>query len=183
MKAKTLLFAFAILTFLTLLNPFKVQAQEQASGSSATLNDILIARGNDHRAEILRKYLEMHDSPLSPYAQTFVAQADLYHLDWKFLVAISGVESTFGKAVPCTNAWGWGVYGSHTYCFDSYDNAIRTISKDLREKYIDKWGADDVYSIGRMYASSPAWADHVVYFMNDIDSFAVSQNVPLSISL
>lgn len=182
MKAKAFLFAFTILLSTTLLFPSKIQAQEQASGSSATLSTILVTRGSDNRAEILRKYLEMHNSPLSPYAATFVSQADLYHLDWKFLVAISGVESTFGTAVPCTNAWGWGIYGTQTYCFTSYDAAIRTISKDLREKYMDKWGAQDVYGIGSKYASSPAWADHVVYFMNDIQDFALSQNVPLSIS-
>lgn len=183
MKAKTILFAFLTLITISLLSPLKTWAQEQAAGSSASLSSLLIQRGSDHRAEILQKYLEHYNSPLAPYAQVFVSQADLYNIDWKFVAAISGVESTFGKAVPCTNAWGWGIYGSQTYCFKSYDEAIRIISRDLRQKYMDKWGAEDVYSIGSKYAASPTWASRVVYFMNDIQDFALTQDEPLSISL
>lgn len=181
MKAKIIFFAFTFL-ITTLLFPLKTQAQEQASGSSASLSSLLVARSKDHRAEILQKYLEKQDSPLAPYANVFVSQADLYNIDWRFVAAISGVESTFGKAVPCTNAWGWGIYGTQTYCFNSYDEAIRTISKDIRQKYINQWGAEDVYSIGSRYAASPTWASRVVYFMNDMESFAISQDQPLSIS-
>ncbi len=183
MKAKALLFAFTILTTLALFLPSKIQAQEQASGSSATFNTLLIARSSDNRAEILRKYLEHYNSPLAIYAQVFVNQADLYNLDWRFVAAISGVESTFGKAVPCTNAWGWNIPDDeHIFCFHSYDEGIRVISRDLRKKYIDQWGAEDVWSIGRRYAASPTWASRVVYFMNDMENFAISQNTPLPIS-
>lgn len=184
MKAKALFFAFSILTTITLLFPFKIQAQEQASGSSATLSSLLITRGNDTRAKILKKYLEQYDSPLADYATVFVSQADLYHLDWRLVAAISGVESTYGKAVPCTNAWGWNIPDAqHIFCFNSYDEGIRIISRDLRRKYIDTWGANDVWRIGRIYAASPTWAQRVTYFMNDIQDFALSQNTPLSISL
>ncbi|HEX7042022.1 MAG TPA: hypothetical protein VF189_02130 [Patescibacteria group bacterium] len=184
MKAKLFIFAFLILSTISLLIPQKTHAQEQASGSSATLSSLLVERGQDHRAEILRKYLEKHDSPLAQYADVFVSQADLYQLDWRFVAAISGVESTFGKAVPCTNAWGWNIPNKeHIYCFGSYDEGIRTISKTLREKYINEWGEDTIYSIGRSYAASPTWASRVNYFMNDMQDFAISQNQPLSISL
>lgn len=162
----------------------KIQAQEKASGSSATFHDVLAQRAVDNRAQVLQKYLEQYDSPLAPYADDFVAQADMYHIDWKLLVAISGVESTFGKAVPCTNAWGYGIYGEQTLCFTSYRDAIRTISRDLRTKYMDNWGATDVYSIGSLYAASPTWASRVDYFMDQIQAFALQpENQPLSISL
>lgn len=184
MKAKALLFAFTILTSITLLLPHQIQAQEQASRSSATLSSILITRGTDNRAQILKKYLEHYDSPLAEYANIFVSQADLYRLDWRLVAAISGVESTYGKAVPCTNAWGWNIPdGNHIFCFHSYDEGIRVISKDLRKKYIDQWGAEDVWSIGHYYAASPTWAQRVLYFMNDMQNFAIQQNTPLSISL
>ncbi len=184
MKAKVLLFVFSILTSIILLFPHQIQAQEQASGSSATLSNILIAREQDNRAQILKKYLEHYDSPLAEYANIFVSQADLYHLDWRLVAAISGVESTYGKAVPCTNAWGWAIPDAqHIFCFTSYDEGIRIISRDLRRKYMDKWGANDIWSIGRIYAASPTWAQHVNFFMNDIQDFALSQITPLPISL
>lgn len=182
MKAKIILFAYLILTIL--LFPQKIQAQEQASGSSATFSQILVTRETDNRAQILHEYLNRYNSPLAPFAGTFVAQADLYHLDWRLLVSISGVESTFGKEVPCVNAFGWGVYGDNMYCFNSYDEAISTISHDLRTKYINAWKADDVYAIGQIYSASPTWAQRVVYFMDDIQNFADAQNQnPLPISL
>lgn len=170
--------------FITSILPQKIQAQEKASGSSATFHDILAQQALDNRATVLRNYLEAQQSPLAPYAPEFVQQADLYKIDWKLLVAISGVESTFGKEVPCTNAWGFGVYGDQTLCFTSYDAAIRTISQTLRTQYMDKWKETDIYSIGHSYASSPTWATHVNYFMNQIEAYSLlPENQPLSISL
>ena len=39
---------------------------------------------------------------------------------------------------------------------------------------MDQWGGKDIYQIGSMYASSPAWAGHVEYYMNKIQDFALS---------
>lgn len=185
MKAKIILFA-SILTICTLLMPLKTQAQEKASVSSATFNDVLGRGEGDNRVAILQKYLEKNDSPLAPYASTFVAQADLYGLDYRLLPSIAGTESTFAKQEPldCYNSWGFGIYGTQVKCFDSYDQAIRVIAQTLRERYINGWGAQDVYEIGHYYAASPTWADHVTFFMNQIQNFALlPENQPLSISL
>lgn len=173
-----------MLFLFTSILPSKIQAQEKASGSSATFADINAQRAMDNRAQVLQKYLEAQNSPLAPYAETFVAQADANNIDWRFLAAVSGVESTFGKAVPCTNAWGYGIYGDQTRCFDSYTDAIKIISQDIREKYINQWGANDVDSIGHIYAASPTWSYRVNYFMNQIQAFALQpENQPLPISL
>ena len=182
MKAKTIIFAFTL--FLTLLiTPQKTLAQEQASGSSATLHSMLLAREGDNRVDVLKRYLEHENSPLADYASTFVAQADLYNIDWRLVAAIAGRESTFAKQEPCVNAWGYGIYGNQVRCFDTYGQAIQIISKDLREKYMNQWGAKTVWDIGKIYAASPTWASGVVYFMNDIDRFALANPGPLPISL
>ncbi|HEX7042283.1 MAG TPA: hypothetical protein VF189_03455, partial [Patescibacteria group bacterium] len=152
MKAKTIIFAFTLLLITLFISP-KAQAQEQASGSSATFHTLLLARSADTRVDILQEYLQQYDSPLAPYAQTFVSQADTYNLDWRLVAAIAGRESSFAKAEPCINAWGYGIYGNQTRCFDSYDEAIRIISKDLREKYMNLWGAQSVWEIGKLYAA------------------------------
>lgn len=184
MKAKTILIAFSLL-LTTLLFPQRSQAEDIASGSSATLHTMLAQRQADNRVEMLRRYLEQYNSPLAAHAETFVAQADLYHLDWRFVAAIAGRESTFAKEEPCINAWGYGIYGDQMRCFTSYDEAIRIISKDLREKYMNQWGAQTIWQIGHMYAASPTWASGVIYFMNDMQQFALSQTQaqPLPISL
>ena len=181
MKAKTILLAFTLLLTTAFL-PTRSYAQETGAGSSATFHSMLVARQADNRAAILQAYLQKQDSPLAPYAQDFVNQADLYQIDWRLVAAIAGRESTFGKAEPCINAWGYGIFGNQTNCFASYSDGIRTISKDLRQKYMNQWGAQDVWSIGKLYAASPTWASGVVYIMNDMEKFAINTQ-PLPISL
>lgn len=185
MKVKNLLISFLLLTLLTLFTPTAL-AEEKLSGSSANFAAILKTRVGDNRAKVLQKYLEKYDSPLAPYATVFVSDADEYNIDWRLVPAIAGVESTFGKAHPanCNNDWGYGIYGNNMLCFFSYYEAIHTVSQALREQYMNKWGATDVYSIGHLYAASPTWADRVTYFMNDIQAFKdESDNQTLPISL
>jgi hypothetical protein len=140
----------------------------------------------DNRAEILRAYLTKYNSPLAPHAKTFVSEADKYNLDWKFVASIAGVESWFGQRIPANsyNGWGWGVYGNNVHRFASWDDGITTISRELRMKYMDKWGAKDIYGIGNRYAADPKWPSKVLHFMNQIEAFAEEyENPSLSISL
>ncbi|SRR5260221_5789894 len=184
MKTKIGIFAFFLILLCSTIFTSKIHAQEKASGSSATLQITLIDRGLDNRGALLKKYLSQYDSPLAPFADTFVAEADANNIDWKLLTAISGVESTFGKAVPCTNAWGYNIYGDHMLCFSSYKEGIKVISKAIREQYMDKWGDQDVWDIGRQYAASPTWAYRVDSFMNQIQDFSLrTENGPIPISL
>lgn len=167
-----------ILAAIIIFVPQIAYTQEKASKSSAntTTETVEINTEYDSRVNILQSYLEQYDSPLAPFAQEFISQADKYNLDWKLVAAISGVESTFGKAIPVNsyNGWGWGVYGDNVIRFASWNEGIDTISQGLRERYMDKWGAKDVYEIGSSYASSPVWASHVSYYMNRIQDFALN---------
>ncbi|MCJ7804488.1 hypothetical protein MUP35_02025 [Patescibacteria group bacterium] len=124
----------------------------------------------DNRVEKLTAFLEKYDSPLGPYAETFVFMADKYQIDWKLLPAISGVESTFGKQIPYNsyNAYGWN---NGNYRFQSWENSIEIVSQALKEKYYNR-GLDNPYKIGRVYAPpSPFWGKRVDNFMKTIDSF------------
>jgi hypothetical protein len=169
-----------------ILIPQRAFAQE-SSASSATIQLPTVAKtGVDLRVKILTKYLKQYDSPLVPSASSFVAAADKYNLDWRLVAAISGVESTFGKAIPYEsyNAWGWGVYGDNVINFKSWDDGINTVSQGLRERYMNQWGGKNIYEIGAVYASSPAWAGHVQLYLNKIQEFALSNpQDALSISL
>jgi hypothetical protein len=177
------LFLFIILIFSFKDNAF---AQEKISGSSATLSKPVDNELSDSRIKILEEYLKQHNSPLTPHAKDFVEIADKYDLDWKLVASISGLESTFGKHIPYNsyNGWGWGVYGDNVIRFSSWTEGIETVSEGLRTKYINQWGANDVYQIGKYYAASPTWAQRVTFFMNKIDEFKdkkLAANLPISL--
>lgn len=139
------------------------------------------AKKIDRRAKILAAYLKQFDSPLQNHSQDFIEIADKYDVDWKLVPAIAGVESTFGKFIPgghevkytSYNAWGWGASTPDVAIhFDSWKEAIDTVSKGLKENYIDK-GLKDPYAMNRVYAASPTWGTKVDYFMKQIEEFSI----------
>jgi len=184
MKTK-LLFIFFIIVFAGIF-PKTIKAAENSSASSAVFVNAYNPFSNDIRVQVLRKFLEHYDSPLAPFAKTFVESADENNLDWKLVAAISGLESTFGQQIPVKsyNAWGWGVYGDNVIRFASWEEGIKTISKGLRERYIKNWGAENIYQIGAMYAASPTWASRIVYLMGKIEEFKLQNprdSLPITI--
>lgn len=178
------LYVLIFFPILFLLFDSKTFAAENSAGSSAVILKPVAQEATDSRVNILRKFLEKYNSPLVPFAANFVETAGKYNLDWKLVAAISGVESTFGREIPYQsfNGWGWGIYGDNTIRFSSWKEGVETVSEGLRTNYINKWGARDVYEIGRFYASSPTWAQRVVYFMRKIDEFK-DQELAVSLSL
>ena len=131
----------------------------------------------DPRVVALKKYLEYRGSPMAPYAEIFVKEADKNGLDWRILVAISGVESNFGLITPYNsyNAWGWrgGPHGSFSV-FQDWRGAIVQMSKNFAQGY----GKDpNPYDIESTYcppcgeAGTHAWAAGVTRFKNEITKF------------
>jgi len=172
MTKKITIFLLAILLLNLPSFSFTEKARAEKPLVEKTELDLIEKRELDGRAEILSNYLAKYNSPLQYHAQDFIDAADTYKLDWKMLPAIAGVESTFGKFIPGGyNGWGWGVYGTQAIYFTSWRDAIFTISKGLREGYLDK-GLTDPYSMNRVYAASPTWGMKVSYFMQDIEKFA-----------
>lgn len=176
-----------LLSFLILSIPGNpVQVSEVYAQNEQVVS--IEARPVDKRAQVLKDYLAKYNSPLENSAQDFIDAADQYSLDWKLVVSISGVESTFGKNIPgghdpsysSYNGWGWGVYGDNSLGFKSWREAIFTISKGLKEDYVDK-GYTEPLSMNRKYAASKTWGRNVTFFMNDLDKYA--QNYQFDIKL
>lgn len=170
-----------------LIIPQKTYAKELASASSAYIKPTEQNRaGYDYRVKIAEGYLKYYNSPMVGNANDFVYFADKYSLDWRLVLAISGVESTYGKQIPpySYNGWGWGVYGDNVIRFKSWREGIQTVSQGLREKYMDKWGSKNISEIGSFYASSPHWANSVNIHLSMIQRFTLRnpQNA-LSLSL
>lgn len=178
----------AILLLITtlLVTAPRALAESKAAGSSATLAVNYSLNQKDDRSIALRKYLTQRNSPLADYSDVFVANADKYNLDWRLVAAISGVESSFGEAIPSNsyNGWGWGIYGDHVLRFNSWNEAIETISKGLRENYLRENVDSDPYTIGPTYAASPTWAERVSFFMQQIGEFKLdNEKEALSLSI
>lgn len=137
---------------------------------------------NDLRTAKVARFLAAQGSPLAFSAPTFVQEADKNEFDYRLLVAISGVESTFGKHyIPGTyNVWGWGV---GRIPFASFDDGITRISSDLRNKYMAR-GADQVEEIARIYCppTYESWAAKVSFFMSQIEATDVSDLLVYSAS-
>lgn len=187
MKRRIILLLTAFI-FFAVISPTKVHA-DQSSETSAILADPHVTTSpqvkQDNRAEILRAYLEQYNSPLADHAETFIKEADANQLDWKMVVAISGVESTFGEAIPSYsyNAWGYNVYGTNVRRFASWDDGIAVVSHDLRSIYMDDRGAKNISEIGSTYAADPVWAEKVQRYIDAIDQYAKRFDKPtLSIS-
>ncbi len=127
----------------------------------------------DGRSAALKRYLRKIDSPLFDYADLLVAEADKYNYDYKLLVAIALQESTGCKFSPenSHNCWGWGIYGDKITRFDSYEEAIQTVSKGIKEHYIDK-GYVTTEDIMSKYtpSSDGSWAWGVRFFFNKIEN-------------
>lgn len=173
MSKKLTIFVLILLTLMPLFKTTKVEVRADDALNTPP-NQEIVAKKLDKEAQILQKYLAKFDSPLQYHAQDFIDAAKIYHLDWKMLPAIAGVESTFGKQIPGGfNAYGWGVYGDQAIYFNSWTEGIYAVAKGLRENYLDK-GYQEPDAINRIYAASPYWGGKVTYFMNDLENFAKS---------
>ncbi len=140
----------------------------------------------DKRVAHLEAFLRSYNSPLADHAVTFIREADKHNMDWRFVAAISGVESTFGKHIPSGsyNAWGWGIpTGAQSGIgFRNWDEGIATVTKGLKKNYINK-GASTFAQIGDIYAASPVWASHVEYFMDKIINFIPAEKNQLEVTI
>jgi hypothetical protein len=126
----------------------------------------------DARAEIVKQYLAHYDSPLVPYATHIVEVADKYNVDFRLITAIAQQESNLCKKIPpeSYNCWGWGIHSRGTFGFDSYKTGIDTVTKGLREEYLNK-GYMTIEEIMGKYtpSSNGSWANGVSLFMSEME--------------
>ena len=121
----------------------------------------LLAQSNDAPealAPAIDSYLMAKSTSTHPLAQhgaTFVAEGSQYKVNPRFLVAISGGETTFGVHV-CgqNNAFNWFWNGSCPASpFDSWDSGIHTVAKYMQKSYI-LHGYTTIPLISKKYCTS-----------------------------
>lgn len=96
----------------------------------------------DARAEIIARFLERHNSPLTPYeyyGEKIVEIADTYGIDYRLLPAIGMQESNLCKRIPpgSYNCLGFGVHSRGTLGFESYEANFDRAARELKKNYID----------------------------------------------
>jgi hypothetical protein len=126
----------------------------------------------DARVEIIRQYLHSYRSPLEPYATKLVEEADKNELDFRLLTAIAHQESTLCKFIPpeSYNCWGWGIHSRGTLGFQSYGEAIETVSQGIKDKYIDEGYTTPDEIMSKYTPMSPgSWAHGVNTFMAEME--------------
>lgn len=105
--------------------------------------------------ETIDAYLSSRGSPLAGNGLNFVIHGLAYNVDPRLIVAIAGAETTFGTDMGCNgafNAWSW--FWNDFQCgqsgFGSWEAGIRTVTKFIRESYLDK-GLTTIEQIGATY--------------------------------
>lgn len=128
----------------------------------------------DARSKIITNFFQGYNAPLANFSSTFVEVADKYQLDWRLLPSIAMQESNGGKKVIANsyNPFGYGIYGSLTIKFKSWEEAINRVGKALREDYLNQ-GLKTPYQIMAKYtppslSKGGAWAKGVSTFMEEL---------------
>ena len=142
---------------------------EQDKSESEILTEFKTA---DIRVANLKYFFRKYDSVLYDQAEYIVSMADMYKLDYRLIPAIAMQESNLCKHIyeGSHNCWGWGIYGDKVTRFDSYNEAIETISRGIKKNYIDK-GLTTPEAIMRKYTppSDGSWAFGVNTFLKMIE--------------
>lgn len=128
-----------------------------------------VVKVEDDRARKLQKALEEENSPLAPYADLIVSEADKYDIGWTTLASIACMESACGNKLPAGSHNAWGLGGSKFMYFKSWDDSIKYASHLLGTQYKTK----QFEGIKAKYCPAsdgcnPNWANIVVNKTNEI---------------
>ena len=126
----------------------------------------------DSRVANLKAFFRKYNSPLYNEAEIIVKVSDEYKFDYRLLPAIAMQESNLCRVIPddSHNCWGGGIYGNTVTRFESYEEAIKTVGRGIKENYIDQ-GLVTATMIMSKYtpSSSGSWAHGVNTFLKALE--------------
>lgn len=116
------------------------------------------------RVVALENYLHKKNSYLADYAQLIVDLSDQYGVDYRLLVAISGVESSYCQVnFRPYNCWGYG-----RFSWSSPEDGIRGYMAEMNKGYFSQ-GRRTVETIAQKYNPWPDnWTKKVYLHWNQI---------------
>lgn len=135
-------------------------ARQRVRAGSARLAYVDVS-GRFVTAEQIRRFLESQGSPMAKYAENIVLAGNRYGVDPRLIVAISGVESTFGKYCSYYNAWGWNNGRTR---WRSWTHAIDQFARAFAQKYPNQ---TNVRRMAPRYnpVTPDSWGRKVLMFM------------------
>jgi len=126
----------------------------------------------DARIVLTDNFFKKYSSPMMGLGKDIVEAADKHKIPFGYLPAIAQCEGNLGKVMPSNsyNTWGWGIYGETMTKFSSWQDAIETVSKGLKEHYFDL-GLDTPEEIQTKYTppSQGSWANCVHTFLAELN--------------
>jgi hypothetical protein len=150
-------------------NPNRFVAFAALPSAENVLGDSIISK--DARIEMVRQFFAKYKSPLEPFASNVVEAADKYDLDFRLIPSIAMQESNLCQKIitDSYNCWGFGIYGKKVTRFESYPEAIETVTKTLAQNYV-AGGLNTPDEIMKKYtpSSNGSWAKSVNYFMGQL---------------
>lgn len=173
------------LNYLTPIYSSAVYAQEYQLNtlSSQDLLKDVVSKSNiqtvDTRIVAMERFLLDYNSPMAPYAKSFIEEADKFGLDWRLVASISGVESAFGNLTPLNtnNGWGWrGINKNEKGWsqFATWADGVKEVTRGLSQGYgvtLTPFQIEPSYCPPCGSNPAHAWANGVTRFMRELDFY------------
>lgn len=123
---------------------------------------------------IIENYLRHYHSPLLPYTNKILEEAEKNGVKPQLIVAIAQQESNLGKKSPegCFNAWGWAIHERGTLCFSNWEEAIEVVTRGIAVGYCQKGLCDDPCEMMKKYTpkSNGSWCAGVNQFLKEMET-------------
>ena len=147
------------------------QASIEPNSQNHIGGQVLGTQINDLRPYYVANFLK--NTKLEPYAELMVETSDKYGIDYRLIPAIAMRESGGGNAIKEVTHNAWGFENGRTV-FDSWENAIETVAKTLKERYIAK-GLTTPEEIMPVYAppqidKGGKWAQDINFLFSKLES-------------
>lgn len=133
----------------------------------------------EERAAKIDAYYAKYNMPLEGYGMKMVLAAEKHDIDWRMIPAISVRESTGGKFACKSVTYSAFGYGSCRINFESYDQAIELLAKNLggnnpnTASYYDGKTNRQILQSYNPPSVIPHYADEVLSIMNKIENTTV----------
>ncbi|GIW62672.1 MAG: hypothetical protein KatS3mg090_0498 [Patescibacteria group bacterium] len=129
------------------------------------------------KTQAIKAIFQKNRSSLTEFAYDFAKTCSKYEFNCYLLPSIAGVESGFGKRYIKSNNNPFGYAGGY-YKFDSIPSAIEKTAET-----INKYGTNDIYKIGKIYAQDPNWGSKINRLIQDFHKEEQKQHLILSINV
>lgn len=133
----------------------------------------------DKRAYIIDQYFLKNQSPLYLQGNNIVEACINFNApkDCTIIAAIAKNETdlcNYYNSFEMKNCWGFGGGGVHRRTFNSFEEAIFTITDVLVNQYGNRYIIDPTLMQSTFCGSEPGcenWGSKIKYFVNEIDTF------------